>query len=91
MYLKFYPIKLPPHFYMSKAHSGKTEYFNANFNLKLKKHKSKKRELYMLLNTINAFRLRGGPETSYFVRYSSSKVEKIQKRQFSVPPGETLV
>ena len=39
----------------------------------------------MQLNAINNFRLCSGLETAWFVRYSSSKVEKVQKRLFWVP------
>ena len=45
----------------------------------------------MLLDAMNDFRLCRGLETPWFVRYSSSKVEKVQKPLFWSPPGEHLV
>jgi len=39
----------------------------------------------MMNSTIYAFHLCSGLETAWFVRYSSSKVEKVQKRLFWVP------
>ena len=39
----------------------------------------------MLLGAINDFRLCRGLEISWFVRYSSSKVGKVQKGLFWVP------